>query len=91
MATQSAGNKAPQEFVNRMIGNHVSIKLNTGVEYRGKLVCLDAFMNVVLDGQTNNAASQSGQVEEWIDGQCRGKYGTCFLRGNNVQYITRVN
>ena len=28
------------------------------------------------------------QTEEWVDGELKGKYGDCFLRGNNILYIS---
>jgi U6 snRNA-associated Sm-like protein LSm6 len=28
------------------------------------------------------------QTEEYIDGQLKAKYGDCFVRGNNVLFIS---
>jgi U6 snRNA-associated Sm-like protein LSm6 len=28
------------------------------------------------------------QTEESVDGQLKAKYGDCFIRGNNVLYIS---
>lgn len=47
-------------------------RTNTGV-----LACLDGFMNIVME-----------QTEEYVDGQLVNKYGECFIRGNNVLYIS---
>jgi len=30
------------------------------------------------------------QCDEWVDGQLKAKYGDCFIRGNNVLYISTV-
>lgn len=55
------------------------VKLNSGVDYRGVLSCLDGFMNIAME-----------QTEEWVDGQKVNSYGDCFIRGNNVLYISRT-
>lgn len=28
------------------------------------------------------------RVQEYVDGQLKNKYGDCFIRGNNVLYIS---
>jgi len=38
----------------------------------GLLTCLDGYMNVALE-----------DTEEWAGGRITGRYGDCFLRGNN--------
>jgi len=38
----------------------------------GLLTCLDGYMNVALE-----------DTEEWAGGKITGRYGDCFLRGNN--------
>ena len=48
------------------------VQLNTGLEYRGILACLDGYLNLALE-----------QSEEFRDGQLQAKYGDCFIRGNN--------
>lgn len=53
------------------------MKLNSGVDYRGVLASLDGFMNIVME-----------QTEEYLDGQLQNMYGECFIRGNNVLYIS---
>ena len=77
MATEVAQKSAdaaftPNEFVNKIVGRPVVVKLNSGVIYHGVLACLDGFMNLALE-----------QCEEYIDGQLKNKYGDCFVRGNN--------
>ena len=69
--------KTPGDFLKAVLGRPVVVKLNSGVEYRGILACLDAFMNIALE-----------QTEEYVQGQLKNKYGDCFLRGNNVMYIS---
>jgi U6 snRNA-associated Sm-like protein LSm6 len=69
--------QTPSEFLKLIIGRAVVVKLNSGVDYRGILVCLDGYMNIALE-----------QTEEYINGQLKNKYGDAFIRGNNVLYIS---
>jgi len=69
--------RSPTEFLNNVIGRPVLVKLNSGVDYRGILSCLDGYMNIALE-----------QTEEWVNGQLKNKYGDAFIRGNNVLYIS---
>ena len=68
----------PSEFLKDLIGNPVVVKLNSGVDYRGILNCLDGYMNIALE-----------QTEEYVNGQLKKKYGDAFIRGNNVLYISK--
>ena len=75
-ASSSSSRKKPTEFLKAIIGRPVVIKLNSGVEYRGVLACLDGFLNVALE-----------QTEEYERGVKVSQLGDCFIRGNNVMYI----
>eukprot|EP00045_Choanoeca_perplexa_P020928 m.5358 g.5358 ORF g.5358 m.5358 type:complete len:76 (+) comp7593_c0_seq1:1-228(+) len=66
----------PSDFLKLIIGQPVLVRLNSGVDYRGKLACLDGFMNIALEA-----------TEEYVNGQLKSKYGDAFIRGNNVLYI----
>merc|ERR1711894_841277 len=68
----------PSEFLKDLIGNPVVVKLNSGVDYRGILNCLDGYMNIALE-----------QTEEYVNGQLKKKYGDAFIRGDNVLYISK--
>ena len=48
----------PSEFLRQIIGKPVVVKLNSGVDYRGILACLDGYMNIALE-----------QTEEYVNGQ----------------------
>ncbi|GIQ90527.1 hypothetical protein KIPB_013352, partial [Kipferlia bialata] len=39
----------PNAFISQLVGSPVTVKLNSGTEYRGRLTCLDGFLNVVLE------------------------------------------
>lgn len=68
--------EALTQFINQIHGRPCVVKLNSGVDYRGVLACLDGYMNIALD-----------QTEEYVNGQLKNKYGDAFIRGNNVLYI----
>ncbi|XP_054272344.1 U6 snRNA-associated Sm-like protein LSm6 [Macrosteles quadrilineatus] len=65
------------QFIQQIHGRPVVVKLNSGVDYRGVLACIDGYMNIALD-----------QTEEYVNGQLKNKYGDAFIRGNNVLYIS---
>ena len=69
--------KTPGEFLKQVVGRPVIVKLNSGETYKGVLACLDGFMNIVLE-----------QSEQFSGEEVIKKYGDCFLRGNNVLYIS---
>ena len=69
----------PTGFLKSLKGRTVLVRLNTGVGYRGNLVCLDGFMKIAME-----------DTEEYIDGQLKRKYGDCFIRGNNVLYLSEA-
>ena len=62
----------PADFLKTILGRPVVVKLNSGVDYRGVLACLDGYMNIAME-----------QTEEYVNGQLRAKYGDTFIRGNN--------
>mmetsp|Transcript_32512 Transcript_32512/g.71781 ORF Transcript_32512/g.71781 Transcript_32512/m.71781 type:complete len:85 (+) Transcript_32512:95-349(+) len=72
--------KTPAEFLKAIKGKPVLVKLNSGVDYRGILACLDGYMNIAME-----------QTEEYVNGQLKNKYGDAFIRGNNVLYISTIN
>eukprot|EP01138_Halocafeteria_seosinensis_P013195 gb/GECG01013477.1/.p1 GENE.gb/GECG01013477.1/~~gb/GECG01013477.1/.p1 ORF type:complete len:100 (+),score=20.51 gb/GECG01013477.1/:1-300(+) len=67
----------PSDFLRRILGKPVVVKLNSGVQYKGVLACLDGFMNIAME-----------QTEEYEEGELKSKIGDCFIRGNNVLYIS---
>lgn len=69
--------QTPSDFLKQITGKPVLVKLNSGADYRGILVCLDGYMNIALE-----------QTEEYMNGELRNKYGDTLIRGNNVLYIS---
>ncbi|KAK4486510.1 hypothetical protein RD792_009193 [Penstemon davidsonii] len=70
----STTTKTPADFLKSIRGRPVVVKLNSGVDYRGILACLDGYMNIAME-----------QTEEYVNGQLKNKYGDAFIRGNNVR------
>ncbi|KAJ1884962.1 U4/U6-U5 snRNP complex subunit lsm6, partial [Kickxella alabastrina] len=74
---QQVTKKSPTDFLNIILGQRVFVRLNSGIDYKGVLACLDGYMNIALE-----------QTEEYVDGELRNRYGDAFIRGNNVLYIS---
>ncbi|KAK9461123.1 uncharacterized protein V1516DRAFT_675072, partial [Lipomyces oligophaga] len=67
----------PSAFLSQIIGNKVTVKLSSGVEYKGDLQCVDGYMNIALE-----------KTQELVDGELKHEYGDVFIRGYNVLYIS---
>ncbi|KAI2668378.1 U6 snRNA-associated Sm-like protein LSm6 [Labeo rohita] len=52
--------QTPSDFLKQIIGRPVVVKLNSGVDYRGVLACLDGYMNIAVE-----------QTEEYVNGQLK--------------------
>ena len=58
----------------------VGFTMLAGYAARGvKRLATDGFMNIAME-----------QTEEYSGGQLKARYGDCFIRGNNVLYISTV-
>jgi small nuclear ribonucleoprotein F len=66
----------PKPFLNDLTGKLVLVKLKWGMEYKGYLVSVDAYMNLQL-----------ANTEEYIDGHLTGTLGEVLIRCNNVMHI----
>ncbi|KAG0150776.1 hypothetical protein CROQUDRAFT_652021 [Cronartium quercuum f. sp. fusiforme G11] len=77
--TAGAASGTPADFLKQVVGHEVVVRLNSGVDYRGILSCLDGYMNIALEN-----------TEEYVNGVKLNSYGDAFVRGNNVLYISRV-
>ncbi|CBZ52814.1 U6 snRNA-associated Sm-like protein LSm6,related [Neospora caninum Liverpool] len=78
MATNAK--KSPSDFLQKVIGQRVVVRLSNGTDYRGVLTCLDDRMNIAMD-----------KTEEFVDGNFVAAYGLSLIRGNNVLYISAVD
>ncbi|KAK0546381.1 U4/U6-U5 snRNP complex subunit lsm6 [Tilletia horrida] len=63
---------SPNDFLKAIIGKPVAVRLNSGVDYRGILSCLDGYMNIALE-----------DTREFYKGVERNSFGDAFIRGNN--------
>merc|ERR1712199_79557 len=66
----------PKPFLADLTGKSVICKLKWGMEYKGFLVSVDAYMNLQL-----------ASTEEYIDGNFTGNLGEVLIRCNNVLYL----
>ena len=48
-APDTGAAKTPADFLKSIRGKPVVVKLNSGVDYRGILACLDGYMNIAMD------------------------------------------
>ncbi|KAF2259848.1 LSM domain-containing protein [Lojkania enalia] len=67
----------PSGFLSQIIGAPVTIKLNSGITYKGNLQSVDGYMNIALEG-----------CQEVVDENVVRSWGDAFIRGNNVMYIS---
>lgn len=68
----SGDSKDPASFLSSIIGVPVTVKLNSGVVYKGELQSVDGYMNIALE-----------KCQEFVNGKLRRTYGDAFVRGNN--------
>ena len=68
--------RRPLNALMRNLNSNVIVKLKNDIEYRGRMVKCDSYMNILLDG-----------ASEFYDSNCIANYGNVFIRGNNILYI----
>jgi len=68
--------KKPLNVLAKQLNSYVAITLKNGVEYRGRMVQCDGYMNIILDG-----------ASEYINDELTANYGSILIRGNNILYI----
>jgi len=69
--------KKPLNVLTKSVGNNVTIALKNRVDYWGRMVRCDGYMNILL---TN--------AKEYNDYGLVANYGDVFIRGNNILYIS---
>ena len=65
--------KNPSDFLSSSIGSSVIVRLYSGIDYHGKLTCLDGYLNIALEG----CSEVSNGIVTFP------KMGDTFIRGNN--------
>jgi small nuclear ribonucleoprotein len=68
--------KRPLTTLQKYTKKSVIVRLKNDVEYKGKIVNVDSYMNLIMS-----------DAEELKDGKTVEKYGRVILRGNNVLFI----
>ncbi|KAJ9590280.1 hypothetical protein L9F63_027881, partial [Diploptera punctata] len=68
--------EALSQFIQQIHGRPVVVKLNSGVDYRGVLACLDGYMNIALE-----------QTEEYVNGQLKNKYEEEMCKDNQAFFV----
>ena len=68
----------------KLIGKQVRVKLNDDSNYVGTFVCMDGCLNVVLEDVVSFGEEGFGENET------DNSFSECFIRGNNLCYITPV-
>ena len=72
--------KRPLTTLQKNTKKSVIVRLKNDVEYKGKIVNVDSYMNLIMT-----------DAEEIRDGKTIEKYGRVILRGNNVLFIKLEN
>lgn len=68
--------RRPINTLLRSIRKTVAVKLKNNIEYRGRMIRCDNYMNITLEG-----------ASEFLDSTLTADYGNVFIRGNNILYI----
>ena len=69
-------NRRPLNALMKNLNANVIVKLKNNLEYRGRMVKCDSYMNIILDG-----------ASEFYESNCIANYGNVFVRGNNILFI----
>ena len=72
--------KRPLTTLQKNIKKSVTVRLKNDIEYKGKMVNVDSYMNLIMS-----------DAEELKDGKTTEKFGRVILRGNNVLFIKLEN
>jgi small nuclear ribonucleoprotein len=72
--------KRPLTTLQKNINKNVLVRLKNDVEYKGKILNVDSYMNLIMT-----------DAEELHNGKAVEKFGRVILRGNNVLFIKLEN
>lgn len=68
--------KKPLNTLQKAVNKTVVVRLKNDQEYRGKMINVDAYMNVIIT-----------DAEEFNTGNLSANFGKVVIRGNNVLFI----
>lgn len=69
--------KKPINVLIKQLHENIEVVLKNGWDYKGKMIKVDGYMNILLEGAT-----------EYQNEQMLTNYGNVLLRGNNILYIS---
>lgn len=67
----------PLNILIKSLNNNVIVRLKNNLEYKGRMIKCDNYMNILLEG-----------ASELYGSKLIANYGNIFIRGNNVLYIS---
>ena len=85
---EGLGINGPDDFVGKLKGKQVRVKLNDGSNYVGKFVCMDGCLNVVLEDVITFPETLGDELSVPENQDEDNTFSECFIRGNNLCYIT---
>jgi len=68
--------KKPIQILQKATNKHISVRLKSDLEYKGRMYNADPYMNVILE-----------DAEEYNGGNLAANFGKVIIRGNNVLFI----
>ena len=68
--------RKPLNILYKWLNAYIILKLKDGLEYKGRMVQCDNYMNIVLK-----------KASEHFNGELIANYGELFIRGSNISYI----
>lgn len=78
----------PGDFLNKIKGKRVFVKLNDSTVYAGAFICMDGNLNVVMENVTLYDSMEQAQSTNPKDREASNEvFSDVFIRGNNVCYI----
>ncbi len=69
----------PRPFLIELLNHFIIVKLKWGLEYKGRLISSDKYMNLQLT-----------DAVEIIEGKVTGSLGEILVRCNNVLYVREL-
>lgn len=72
--------KRPINVLLRSLNQNVTVRLKNDLEYKGRMIRCDNYMNITLEG-----------ASEFDDSNLLANYGNVFIRGNNILYVCMSN
>ena len=69
--------RRPLNILLKSLNNTVIVKLKNNLEYKGRMIKCDNYMNILLEGASESYGTN-----------LIANYGNIFIRGNNILYVS---